>query len=238
MSQKGFGVALKDDLTTEIAQIFTEQWTKRDGTVVPDENSLRLGNDGIDINATVLYADLSESTKLVDNYKNFFAGEVYKAFLRSAAKIIRSEGGSITAYDGDRVMAVYLGDMKNTSAARTALKINWACKYLIQPAIAKRYTSNTYTLFHTVGIDTSPLRVARTGIRGANDLVWIGRAANWAAKLCTLPHDHATWITKSVYDMLANEVKIGQDGRNMWEERSWTAMNNASIYRSNWWWSL
>ena len=35
----------------------------------------------------------------------------------------------------------------------------------------------------SVGIDTSELFVARTGIRRANDLVWVGRAANHAAKL-------------------------------------------------------
>jgi len=30
----------------------------------------------------------------------------------------------VTAYDGDRVMAVYLGNSKNTSAVTTALKIH------------------------------------------------------------------------------------------------------------------
>ena len=33
-----------------------------------------------------------------------------------------------------------------------------------------------------LGIDTSKLFVARTGIRKSNDLVWVGRAANYAAK--------------------------------------------------------
>ena len=34
-----------------------------------------------------------------------------------------------------------------------------------------------------VGIDTGEVRTARIGIRGGNDLVWIRRAANYAAKL-------------------------------------------------------
>lgn len=177
-------MALKDGLKTEVSAIFRDKWERRGGIAVPTDTSLKLGNDGIDLNATVLYADLSESTNLVDGYKDWFAAEVYKAFLRCAAKIIRSEGGEIAAYDGDRVMAIYLGDSKNTSAVRTALKINWACKQLIQPAIQNQWPNTTYNLKHTVGIDTSKLLVARAGIRGANDLVWIGRAANHAAKLC------------------------------------------------------
>ncbi|MBZ9940163.1 hypothetical protein LB533_03490 [Mesorhizobium sp. BR1-1-13] len=231
-------MAIKEDLQTEVATIFAEKWVQRNGMVVPDETSLKLGNDAVDIEATVLYADISESTQLVDTHKAFFAAEVYKAFLRCAAKIIRDNGGSITAYDGDRVMAVFVGEMKNSSAARTALKINWCCKQLIQPALRKQYPSERYVLQHTVGIDTSPLRVARAGIRGANDLVWIGRAANWAAKLCTLSHDYPSGITKAVYDRLEDKSKTATDGRNMWEERTWTPQGNASIYRSNFWWPL
>ncbi|ESX06551.1 guanylate cyclase [Mesorhizobium sp. LSJC268A00] len=229
-------MALKDDLQTEVTQIFTERWSKRDGTTVPEQDSLRLGNDGVDLNATVLYADISDSTKLVDSHSAFFAAEVYKAFLRCAAKIIISEGGVITAYDGDRVMAVYLGDSKNTAASRAALKINWACLNIVQPSLMKQYTTE-FVLKHTVGIDTSQLRVARAGIRGSNDLVWIGRAANWAAKLCTLPHEHSTWITKEVFDMLHTSLKI-TEGRSMWDQMTWNTMNGATIYRSNWWWRV
>ena len=53
-------MAVKDDLETEIAAIFRDQWERRDGTEVPTDTSLKLGNDSIDLNATVLYADLSE----------------------------------------------------------------------------------------------------------------------------------------------------------------------------------
>lgn len=228
-------MALKDDLSKEVAEIFRAQWSARDGTVVPDETKLTLGNDGVNLDATILYADLSESTKLVDNYQKQFAAEIYKAYLRCAAKIIRAEGGTITSYDGDRIMAVFIGKVKNTAAARTGLKINWACQNIIQPAIQQQYPKTKFQIKQTVGIDTSKLLVARAGIRGANDLVWIGRAANWAAKLTTLSHDYPTRITKAVYEAMMDSSKISS-GKNMWESVSWTANNNAPIYRSRWTW--
>lgn len=230
-------MALKDDLESQVGIIFESQWTSRDGQVVPAPGDVKLGNDAIKLKGTVLYADLSESTTMVEKKKAHFSAEVYKAFLHCAAKVIKQFGGTITAYDGDRIMAVFLGDSKNTSAAKTGLKLNWVCKNLIQPAINKQYTTD-FVLKHTVGIDTSDLVVARTGVRGDNDLVWVGRAANWAAKLSDLPDTHPTWITKAVYDMLASEAKTTSDGRNMWEERSWTSMDKAVIYRSNWTWGL
>lgn len=88
-----------------------------------------------------------------------------------------------------------------------------------------------------MGIDRSPIRAARTGVRGANDLVWVGRAANYAAKLSSLPDSHASRITADVFDRLNKEAKYS-NGTCMWEEAQWTAMENMKIYRSNWKWSL
>src|SRR5438093_11764048 len=98
----------------------------RQGEVVPEPEGLRLGNEGVTLEATVLYADMSGSTRLVDSQKPHFAAEVYKAYLACAARIIKNETGVVTAYDGDRVMAVFIGDSKNTNAVKAAFKINGA----------------------------------------------------------------------------------------------------------------
>jgi len=230
-------MSLGDDLKAQVKKIFSEQWSTRDGQNVPDSDDLTLSNDAVKLDGTVLYADLSGSTKLVDGYKGHFAAEIYKAYLHCAAKIITSEGGVITAYDGDRIMAVYIGDYKNTSAARSGLKINYALDNIVNPALKAQYPNSTYVVKQAVGIDTSKLFVARTGIRGSNDLVWVGRGANYAAKLTELSNDYPTWITEDVYKMLHESVKT-TDGKPMWEARRWTAMNDFSIYRSTWSWSV
>ena len=230
-------MSLGADLKSEVKKIFSGQWTARDGQQVPDSDNLKLSNDAVKLDGTVLYADLSGSTNLVAGSKAHFAGEIYKTYLHCAAKIITSEGGVITAYDGDRIMAVYIGTSKNTSAARSGLMINYAVEYIVNPALKAQYPNETYVVKQVVGIDTSKLFVARTGIRGSNDLVWVGRAANYAAKLTELSDDYPTWITADVYNML-NETLKTSNGKPMWEAMLWTAMNNFSIYRSNWWWRI
>lgn len=230
-------MGLKEDLQTEVKKTFAESWTRRNGTVIPDDTSVTMGNTGVDIDATVLYADLSGSTNLVDQYPQPFAAEIYKTFLLSAARIIKALGGTITAYDGDRIMAVYVGGSKNTSAVKSGLRINWACKNIIQPAIKVQYPQYSFNIKHTSGIDTSTLMVAKTGVRGSNDLVWVGRAANWAAKLTTLSHDSPTWITAAVYDNMNLELKT-HNNQSLWVQRSWSDMGNHRIYSSNWSWTL
>jgi class 3 adenylate cyclase len=90
-----------------------------------------------------------------------------------------------------------------------------------------------------VGVDTGSLFLARTGIRGANDLVWVGRAANHAAKLCSLRSgSYASWITKTVYDSMNSSAKNSSDGCPIWEEAVWNAMEGMTVYRSSWTWAI
>jgi class 3 adenylate cyclase len=231
-------MGLKDDLAKEVKTIFASNWDEQTTTGVPDPVALRLNaNHAKNLEtATVLYADLDGSTNMVESNSWTFSAEVYKVYLRCAAQVIRNEGGVITAYDGDRVMAVFTGGRKNTSAVRCGLKINYAVKSIIQPLLEAQYPKKTFTWKHVVGIDTSQLRTARIGVHGDNDLVWVGRAANYAAKLTTLS-GKSTWITKAVYDKMLDEVKFS-DGKAMWEERRWTAMNDMSIYCSTYWWKI
>lgn len=226
------------DIEDEVKRIFRQQWEKSTATVVPEAKDIALEKNEAKIidEGTVLYADLSGSTNMVQNYSPHFAAEVYRAYLYSAAQIIRNEGGVVTAYDGDRVMAVFMGKAPNTIAATAALKINHAVKNIINPAIAAQYGSTiVYTVKQVVGIDRSALWVARTGVRGDNDLVWVGRAANYAAKLTDISNDDASFITGDVFDRLLDSAKY-KTGTTMplWRERQWTQMNNMRIYSSNW----
>ena len=230
-------MGLKDDLYVEVKSTFAQAWDVQKTERVPAPEDLRLNaNHAKDLEkATVLYADLDGSTSMVDHYKWEFSAEIYKTFLRCASQIIRNEGGAITAYDGDRVMAIFTGGTKNTDAVRCALKINYAVSETIQPAIDAQYTTD-FKLSHVVGIDASQLRTSRIGVRGDNDLVWIGRAANYAAKL-TNESGKPTWITKAVYDSMNDDVKF-HNGQDMWQKAYWTSMNNMEVYSSTYWWRI
>lgn len=226
-------MALHDELTEQVKTIFVEQWDVQRATQIPDPAALRLNNHAKDFEqATVLYADLDGSTNMVDSHLWSFSAEVYKAYLRCAARIIGTEGGTVTAYDGDRVMAIFTGELKNTRAVRAAMKIHHAVKTIINPQLSAVYTRNEFVVSHVIGIDTSQLRAARIGVRGYNDLVWVGRAANYAAKLTSLS-EKPIWITKAVYDSMNESVKIHPNSKvNMWERRLWKPMSNMDIYFS------
>jgi class 3 adenylate cyclase len=227
-------VKTAQDIISEVKAIFATTWATRKGIKVPEPESVTLGNDAVTIDGTVLYADMADSTGLVNGFKDWYAAEIYKCYLVAASHLIRNNSGTITAFDGDRVMAVYHGDQRNPSAVKTALQINWAVRE-INAAAKLKYPNSSYQLKHSVGIDSGGLFVAKTGIRLSNDLVWVGRAANYAAKLCTIV-DHAC-ITESVFDNLSDNTKFGgSPRRSMWEKFHWSAAN-IPVYKSNWIWT-
>lgn len=231
-------MGLKDELDTYVQTVLDENWQRRQGQKVPDAEDLPLKNLAVELDATVLYADLAASTRMVKGQEDWFAAEVYKSYLYCASKIIRAKGGMITAYDGDRVMGVFIGGSKNTDAAKCALQINWATTYVVNKKIKEKYPQVDFKLEQRVGIDTSKLFIARTGIRGSNDLVWVGNAANNAAKLAALDPRYSTYITADVFNKLNESSKFGgEPEREMWTDLG-TSKMGYRIYGSTFWWSL
>jgi len=233
-----------DELSRDVNSILSQPWNSRDGQVVPETEDVALAGAAVKIDATVLYADLADSTELA-MYDKRVAAKVFKAYLLCATRLIRSLGGHVRSFDGDRVMGVFMGALKNTSAAKCGLHINYAFGHIIKPKLEQRYDKlrdGSYRLAQTVGIDTGEVLVVRSGIRNNNDLVWVGQAPNIAAKLSSIREDgYSTYVTKVVFDRLADTLKyaVGPPRVSMWEPRTWTAgvpLGVGSIYRSSYWW--
>lgn len=233
-------MARLEELQSAVADIFSARWASRTGQVVPDPEDLRLGNDVVEFDrATVLYADLQGSTYMVDSEPWWRSAEIYKTFLHCAASIIRDEGGAITSYDGDRVMGIWIGKRQTTPAAIAGLKINFAVQNVINPAFRRQYPDTSLEVKQVVGIDTSAIRATRTGVRGGNDIVWVGRAANYAAKLTNLNLVERTWVTEDAFNRLTDEAKLGGPTKQlMWKKFSWSQQADLPIYGSTWWWSV
>lgn len=232
-------MALIDDLTTDVTGTIQQTWNVRDGQVVPNSVDVKLAGGAVKLNATFLYADLANSTELAMNYDSRVAAKVCRAFMAICSRLIRHHNGDIRSFDGDRVMGIFIGDMKNTRAATCALKINHAFAKVLKPRFEEKYPAlKAHGLAHGVGIDASDVLTVRGGIRGNNDLVWIGRAPNIAAKLSNIRNSpYHTHITDTVYNVLADSAKLGgTPKREMWQRCTWKGGVEV-VYRSEWTWT-
>ncbi|WP_286823968.1 MULTISPECIES: adenylate/guanylate cyclase domain-containing protein [unclassified Idiomarina] len=236
-------MSLSEDIKSDVQGVLDTPWSIRKGQVVPSTTNVSLAGGAVELDATFLYADLADSSKMAKELDRRVAAKIMKSFLATSCRLIKSQGGTIQSFDGDRVMGVFVGNSKNSDAARCALHINYVVNDLIKTKFENKYESvrnASFGIRHGVGVDTGTVLTVRAGARGSNDLIWIGRAPNLAAKLSDLRESpHHTFITASVYNMLSDRSKYGgQNNENMWERRNWNFLGDSiRVYRSNWQWA-
>jgi adenylate cyclase len=229
-------MALKDEVTAAVNDILAATWSAQDATVVPKTDDVVLKNGAKLLDATYVYADMADSTGLAQGYDKATVAKVIRTYLSAASRILKNRGGEIRSFDGDRVMAIFVGDSKCTDAIDAALKVTWAVNDVIKPALKKKWPSFSWVISHGIGIDTGQAMIVRGGVRGSNDLVSVGRAPNIAAKLSEKRQKRIN-ITSTVYNKMNSSAKYGgSDKRNMWTSMGNVTYgsNTVSFYGSSW----
>jgi len=235
-------MAVANDLQKVVRDILFAKWDIREGRKVPATEDVALSGGGVELDATVLFADLAEFSRLASELDRRVAAKVVKSFLACACRLISNCDGTITSFDGDRVMGVFLGDSKNSNASKCALQIKYAVSQIIAPTLTeyfKKLRTEGFSISHGVGVDTGTILAVRAGQRGSNDLVWIGRAPNFAARLSDIREDgYNSYVSEDVFSRLNDKFKNGGNPKRlMWEKRSlkWLG-SDMPVYRSHWYW--
>lgn len=229
-----------EDLEGDVDGIISAAWDTRVGRKVPTTEDVRLAGGAVELEATFLYADLAGSSKIVKSLDRRVAAKILKSFLATTSRLVKYHGGSIVSFDGDRVLGVFVGAERNTVAPKCALQIKYTVDEVIRKKFEARYESvrtAEFKISHGIGVDSGVVIAVKAGIRGDNDLIWVGRPANLAAKLSDM-RDYCTYVTAPVYNDMGDSSKYGgSENVNMWERATWTFLGDKIlVYRSNWRW--
>ena len=232
-------MALSDQLKNDVSKTISRKWSVKKGRVVPLTSSVMLTGGAVELEAAFLYADLANSSRIAKVLDRRIAAKILKSFLATTTRLIRARSGRVISFDGDRVLGVFVGGLKNSSAAKCGLQISWVVQEVIRAKFESAYEpvkNLGFSIQHGVGIDTGTVLIVRAGARGGNDLISIGRAPSLAAKLSDLREGlYQTFITATVYNKLMDSSKYWK-GENMWERCSREFLEqNITIYRSSWW---
>lgn len=235
-------MGLVEDIEANVAQVVSVPWKSRKGTVVPESDDVALADGAVELDAVYLYADMADSTGLAREFPREVAAKVVRAYLEGSCRVLKAKGGQIRSFDGDRVMAIFVGGSKNNAAAQAALHIAYVVREILRPKVEAKFPSlrkSGYVVSHCVGVASGTALMVRGGVRGSNDLVSIGRAPNVAAKLSEIRDgSFNAYITEPVFGYLQNDSKYGgKDRRLMWEDRRLdVGGEHMTVYRSKWQW--
>jgi class 3 adenylate cyclase len=228
-------MAFKDDLEKTVDNVFATKLEERQGRVVPNTEDIR-DHQAVKLDATFLYADLAGSARIAAVCPWDTTAKIIRAYLACASKIIRRHGGEIRSFDGDRVMGVFIGNRPNSAASECAREILWATDKVIQPRATANFKSvknNNVLIRQACGTDCGESRAVRAGIRDNADLIWIGKAPSFAAKLSDLRnYPYCTFISTRVFNKLHETAKTPH-GTKIWEATKATVGNQEeTIYKS------
>lgn len=227
---------LKTDLDNKIDTYFREPYEIQETSIIPstDYSKLTFGNKALVSELSFLFADIRNSSNLHDIYGFKTAARIYQSFHDISVRIIENNEGKVRAFDGDRVMAVFSGERKCSNAVKTAMKIKWAVQNILNPKLDE-------PLKVGLGIDYGKTMVTKIGKgRDINnsDLVWIGKACNYASHLSGYGSNQ-TIISTRTYNRMSEDCKIS-NGRNMWTLENLKLKDGKiiNVYKSNWGWVI
>lgn len=182
---------LLSQVSADVDDIIQKDFTFIHVTEVPQVDDANLtyesGKDkrGEEIDTCVLFVDIRNSVALNSESKTKTMGRIYTAFTKSVISAADKCGGLVRNIIGDRVMVVFPEADCYQNAVECAISIN----HIAQKIINQKLQGHDFKC--GIGIDYGKIRCIKVGKikKGAanqdyKNLVWIGRPANMASRLC------------------------------------------------------
>ena len=187
---------------------------------VPEPADIPLGNQAALLTATALFIDIRQSSDITNAFRRQTAAKMLKSYFSGAVKIINANGGKVRSFNGDGMLALFLGDNRSDAAVKSAMQAKWFVQQILRPRFNALFLGNEKgrRLDFSIGcgIDDGDIYAVRIGIRGTNDVAWVGRCTNTAAKLSNVMHTpKSIGITGVAYKQLSRKA-THSDADHMW----------------------
>jgi len=180
-----------------------------------DEN-LRLG--GVERECTVLFSDLRSFTSFSESQPAAKVIEVVNYYLNEMTEAILGEGGTLIAYMGDGIMAVFGAPLEQDDHADRALR---AAREMIGPRLDHFNAWLTDQGFPSsfvmgVGLNTGPVMAGNVGSERRVEYTAIGDTTNTASRLegMTKGHEEMLFMASSTRERMldppADLARVGE----------------------------
>jgi len=239
---------MKKEIEDKVKDIIDNKFETEDCYIVPDIDDKRLtfDNKGLKFDATTLFIDLRDSTKILNTHHRTSVSKLHKAYFHTIVKIAKDMNGEVRSFNGDGMLVFFQGNTKDSlsNAVKAAMKM----KYMLTETKVKDKLEKYSGLNFGIGIDHGNILCSKVGIAGTNnrDLVWIGNPVNKSVKIGDNQEaPYHIGISAHVYENLTDEVKyhkykdqLGYDRTdNMWTQSNmiYNEVNQTYYYTSYYW---
>lgn len=200
-------MATNTEVVDIIKAYLSESYTNSETNVVPKKYDLTFGNTTKKIkHAVILYIDMRKSRNILFNATDFWSVKIHKAFLRAVTHCIEKRDGHFRSFNGDGLLAFFIGENAASRAVRAAMDIK-GFVLKINEILEK---NNKDKIDFGIGIAQGTVMVAKSGKAGDDqtkqDLIWIGVAVYVAVELSELgKKPDNIWISNHVRTAIGKE---------------------------------
>ncbi len=177
------------------------------GRVIPKIGDLGLG-EARELGLAVMHVDMNNFKGLTKDLSNEQKLRLLNIYLSELTYIIRDHGGSVEKYVGDGITSLFGAGKDGKTAVLDAAK----CALTILTEIY--YAMNEYlksidlpTFSCSIGMDYGRIWVARTGVKGMNQLTLVGNEVSIAKQLEEFSGDHQIFLGHNVYSKLLSGIQ-------------------------------
>ncbi|MEA2676618.1 MAG: hypothetical protein QOJ81_759 [Chloroflexota bacterium] len=216
-------MATKAELQAMVAEQLAGTYATSTPRTVPLPEAVPLGKKASLLTATALFMDLRQSSDITNSFRRQTAAKMLKAYFDGAVRIVNGRGGAVRSFNGDGMLALFIGDTRTTDAVRAAMEVEWFVTQILWPRFDRYFNADSASrgapLKFSVGygIDDGDIYAVKVGIRGTNDVAWVGRCTNTAAKLSgILDFPHNIGITAQGYSRLNKSAQNTIPGDAKW----------------------
>jgi len=201
------------------------------GRELPDIDDIDLAA-GRSLKAAILYNDLRGFSQMIASNPDRRSLLVLDSFVSEMTRITSEFHGVVVDCAGDRIMSVFCRPHNDTSVRPIHEAV--ICAFWMQTVVYRVLNPilnqiKLPSISCGIGIDYGQVTVARVGIRNRNKLVFLGNAANWAAKIEDIAGAGETNISTTVHRNLPNFMTPA----NKWYFSPKPSVENPSWYTCN-----
>lgn len=224
------------DAVKNVSQQISE-YLKGDYTIspinkIPTKSDFDLSNTvKVLESVTTFYVDMRKSSKILTDSTDFWSLKIHKTFLKAVTSSVVSHGGEIRSFNGDGILAFFLGE----SAATDAVAAGMQLKALVQEINQILSSQNIKEIDFGVGVSQGRVIITKCGVEDENnssqDLIWVGLPVYEALELSELSHFPINiHVSNKVKDALDHdEAYKDQSKDDFWHQIETVLKNGKSI---------
>jgi len=235
-------MATNQEVIDIINEYLTESYDRFHTNVVPKKKDLTFSNSvKVMKHVVVFFIDMRKSRKILSDASDFWSIKIHKSFLKAVTHCIDNNDGHLRSFNGDGILAFFIGENAASRAVRTAMNIKGFVLKINE-------TLNDYdvnSIDFGIGIAQGKVMVAKSGKAGDDqtkqDLVWIGLPVYLAVELSEIGHSLKNiWISHKVRTSIGNEdyldVVYSNDGESKWVKsiKNLKSVGNYDVRGTSW----